>query len=183
VTVADLALEPETVREQAAALLVEAFPEPPGWPTMPEALEEIATVIADGFARVAIEGSLVLGWIGGLPEYNGCVWELHPLVVHREYRRRGIGRALCETFESEARARGAFTATLGTDDTTGMTSVANTDLHRGISGHIAGLRDLGQGHPFLFYAKLGYVVTGLMPDANGPGKPDIYMSKSLRKSG
>ena len=25
--------------------------------------------------------------------------------------------------------------------------------------------------------RLGYVVTGVMPDANGPGKPDIYMSK------
>ena len=34
-------------------------------------------------------------------------------------------------------------------------------------------------HPFLFYEKLGYVVTGVMPDANGRGLPDIYMSKSI----
>ena len=27
--------------------------------------------------------------------------------------------------------------------------------------------------------KLGYVVTGVMPDANGRGRPDIYLSKAL----
>jgi hypothetical protein len=39
--------------------------------------------------------------------------------------------------------------------------------------------DLGRMHPFLFYRKLGYVVTGVMPDANGRGRPDIFMSKRL----
>ena len=42
-----------------------------------------------------------------------------------------------------------------------------------------GLHDLGRRHPFQFYRKLGYVVTGVMPDANGRGRPDIYMSKAL----
>ena len=42
------------------------------------------------------------------------------------------------------------------------------------------IHELGCNHPFLFYRRLGYVVTGIMPDANGPGKPDIYMSKSAR---
>ena len=32
----------------------------------------------------------------------------------------------------------------------------------------------------LFYRRLGYVVTGIVPDANGSGKPDIYVSKSAR---
>lgn len=45
---------------------------------------------------------------------------------------------------------------------------------------IAELRDLGDRHPLLFYCRLGYVVTGVMPDANGPGRPDIYMSKAVR---
>ena len=44
--------------------------------------------------------------------------------------------------------------------------------------HIAELEDLGSRHPFLFYRRLGYVVTGIMPDANGPGRPDIYLSKA-----
>jgi aminoglycoside 6'-N-acetyltransferase I len=51
-----------------------------------------------------------------------------------------------------------------------------------VPGHISALRDLGRGHPFLFYRRLGYVVTGVMPDANGRGRPDIYMSKSLSEA-
>lgn len=48
--------------------------------------------------------------------------------------------------------------------------------------HIRELRGVGRSHPFLFYRKLGYVVTGVMPDANGRGRPDIYMSKRLGTS-
>jgi aminoglycoside 6'-N-acetyltransferase I len=62
-----------------------------------------------------------------------------------------------------------------------MTSLANADLYADTARHIAELRDLGHDHPFLFYRGLGYVVTGVLPDANGPGLPDIYMSKSLRR--
>jgi len=48
-----------------------------------------------------------------------------------------------------------------------------------IPGHIGALHDLGGSHAFLFYQKVGYVVTGVMPDANGLGKPDIFMSKRV----
>ena len=34
-----------------------------------------------------------------------------------------------------------------------------------------------RGHPFGFYQKLGYVIIGVVPDANGWGKPDIIMGK------
>ena len=86
--------------------------------------------------------------------------------------------ALVAAFEDEARRRGALTVTLGTDDDGGQTSLAGVDLYEDIPRHIAELRDLGSRHPFLFYRRMGYVVTGCMPDANGPGRPDIYMSKS-----
>lgn len=178
--IVDLAVQPESMCEQAAILLVEHFDEPRGWPTQVLACEEVARVIAEGFARAMLDGDVLLGWIGGLPEYNGRVWELHPLVVRREYRKRGIGRALVAAFESEAARRGALTATLGTDDDSGMTSLSGVDLYRDLPRHIAELRDLGRSHPFLFYRKLGFVVTGVMPSANGPGRPDIYMSKPLR---
>jgi aminoglycoside 6'-N-acetyltransferase I len=101
------------------------------------------------------------------------------MVVRREFRRQGIGRALVAAFEEEARSRGALTATLGTDDDSGMTSLADVNVYDNLPRHIAELRDLGRSHPFLFYRTLGYVVTGVMPDANGPGRPDIFMSKRL----
>lgn len=178
-TIADLGTQPELIHEQAAALLVEEFDEPRGWPTIELAREEVATVLREGFARAVVDGRDLLGWIGGLPEYAGRVWELHPMVVRRVYRRRGIGRALVDAFEAEARRRGALTATLGTDDDSGMTSLAGVDLYDDVPRHLAGLHDLGRQHPFLFYRKLGYVVTGVMPDANGRGRPDIFMSKRL----
>lgn len=34
-------------------------------------------------------------------------------------------------------------------------------------------------HPYEFYLKLGYTVVGVIPDANGPGKPDILMATRL----
>jgi aminoglycoside 6'-N-acetyltransferase I len=40
------------------------------------------------------------------------------------------------------------------------------------------LQDFG-GHPFAFYRRLGYAVVGVLPDANGYGKPDILMAKRV----
>jgi aminoglycoside 6'-N-acetyltransferase I len=177
--IADLGSESEPIREQAARLLVEHFDEPRGWPSLSLAMQELDRIVHDGFARATLKNGFVLGWVGGLPEYNGRVWELHPIVVHREHRRRAIGRALVAAFEAEAAARGALTVTLGTDDDSGMTSLAGVDLYDDLPGRLANLRDLGRNHPFLFYRKLGYIVTGVMPDANGPGRPDIYMSKAV----
>ena len=175
----NLADRPGPILEQAAQVLVEEFDQPRGWPTFELARDEVVTVLRDGFARAMVDDDTLLGWVGGLPEYHGRVWELHPLVVRREHRRQGIGRALVEAFETEARDRGALTATLGTDDDSDMTSLAGIDLYDDVPRHIADLRDLGRNHPFLFYRRLGYVVTGIMPDANGSGRPDIYMSKKL----
>jgi len=180
--IVDLATQPEQLREQAAVMLVDDFEEPSGWPDLAAAREEVARVVREGFARAALEAGVALGWIGGLPEYHGRVWELHPMVVRRQHRRRGVGRALVEAMESEARRRGALTITLGTDDDSGMTSLTGVDLYSDVPRHIAALRDLGRNHPFLFYRKLGFVVTGVMPDANGRGRPDIYMSKRVRPS-
>jgi aminoglycoside 6'-N-acetyltransferase I len=179
--IVDLAHQSEHVLDQAATLLVEHFDGPTGWPDLDSAREEVARVLHEGFARAMLDSETLVGWIGGLPEYNGRVWELHPIVVHSDFRRRGIGRALVAAFESEARNRGGLTATLGTDDNTDMTSLSGVDLYSDLPRHLAEIRDLGRNHPFGFYTKLGYVITGVMPDANGPGEPDIYMSKSLRR--
>ena len=178
-TIVDLGTQPDEVREQAAMLLVDHFDEPRGWQTLALGREEVAQVIRNGFARAAVDGDTLLGWVGGLPEYQGRVWELHPMVVHRDHRNRGVGRTLVEAFETEVRSRGALTATLGTDDDSGMTSLSDVDLYSDVARHITELSDRGRRHPFLFYRKMGFVVTGVMPDANGPGRPDIYMSKRV----
>jgi len=80
-TLVDLATQPEPVREQAATLLVEHFDEPRGWPSLAAAREEVARVIADGFARAALDGDILLGWVGALLDWAryhrlARVWEL-----------------------------------------------------------------------------------------------------------
>src|SRR6516162_10023195 len=84
---------------------------------------EVADILEHGFARALLDSGIVLGWIGGLPEYGGRVWELHPIVVQRGHRRQGLGLALVEVFQVETVRRGALTVTLGTDDVSGMTSL------------------------------------------------------------
>ena len=169
---------------QAAKLLVTGFKEhyPAAWPTMESAMEMMRDEVfgVDRFCRIAIadDGS-VLGWIGGISQYDGHVWELHPLVVHPDYQRQGIGQALVADFEEQVRTRGGLTIWLGTDDEDNMTSLSGIDLFPDPLAHITGIRNL-KGHPYEFYQKQGFVIAGVLPDANGSGKPDIFMAKSVR---
>jgi len=179
VRILDLAVQSREVRDDAAQLLVSAFVAPSGWPDLAAAKAEVARILNEGFGRAALDDDRLLGWIGALPEYAGRVWELHPIVVRRECRRRGVGRALVEVLEDDVKNRGGLTITLGADDDSDMTSLAGVDLYQDVPRHLRELHDLGHGHPFLFYRRLGFVVTGVMPDANGRGKPDIYMSKRV----
>jgi len=171
--------ETETLGEQAARLLFEGFKThwPASWPDMDAARAEVQECLAPEYIALAAlseEGAL-LGWIGGRPEYDGHVWELHPLVVAPAMQGRGIGRAL----EAQVAERGALTLYLGTDDEDFMTSLGGVDLYDRPLERIAAIRNL-RGHPFEFYQKLGFIITGVMPDANGPGKPDILMAKRVK---
>lgn len=144
-------------------------------------MEEIEEMIApDRICRAAIDEATgeVLGWIGGIPEYDGMVWELHPLAVRPDLQRRGIGRALVADFEAQVHARGGITIMLGSDDVDEMTTLSQVNLYENPWAHIANIRNL-KGHPYEFYQKLGFTITGVVPDANGPGKPDILMSKRV----
>jgi aminoglycoside 6'-N-acetyltransferase I len=44
--------------------------------------------------------------------------------------------------------------------------------------HIKNIRNI-KNHPYEFYQKMGYTIVGICPDANGFGKPDIYMAKRV----
>jgi aminoglycoside 6'-N-acetyltransferase I len=181
--ITDLHPDDEPVIQQAATLLVESFKEhwPEAWPDLESALQEVRESFeADRISRVALdEDGMVLGWIGGIRQYDGNVWELHPLAVRPDRQRQGIGRALVADLEAEVRRQGGLTLWLGSDDEAEMTSLSGVNLYPNVLVHLANLKNL-RGHPYEFYQKVGFVVIGVMPDANGPGKPDIYMAKSLR---
>jgi aminoglycoside 6'-N-acetyltransferase I len=172
----------ERLKRQMAQLLVDAFREHwiAAWSTFEEGMEEVGEMLeAERICRVALDddGNL-LGMIGGIPQYDGKVWELHPLAVQPNLQGRGIARALVTDFEEQVRQRGGLTIMLGTDDEDGMTSLSNVDLYDDLWGKVRDIRNL-KGHPYEFYQKMGYVITGVVPDANGIGKPDILMSKRV----
>lgn len=179
----DLTGENKAALEQAAEILVEAFRDTtPAWPDLDSAREEVAECLGeDRICLAAVdEAGIVLGWIGGLADYDGNVWELHPLAVRPAQQRNGIGRRLAAAFEARVRDRGGITITLGTDDEAGQTSLFGVELYPDVWEHVKRIQNLS-GHPSEFYQKMGYVITGVLPDANGPGKPDILMSKRVSR--
>lgn len=178
----DLSPEDTNLIQQAATLLFESFQEnwSGAWSNIHSALQEVQDFfVADRIIRVAVNNNVVLGWIGGIEHYNGHVWELHPLVVHSNFRRQGIGRTLVTDLEDRVRKRGGITLWVGTDDEDNMTTLGGVDLYPNLFDAIANIKNL-RGHPYEFYQKLGFVIVGVMPDANGQGKPDIYMAKRVR---
>ena len=175
----------EVQRTQAAQMLTDELPL--GWANLADALEEIAdrvdNIERDGDGEslflAAVEDGQVLGWVGMLPTYNGKVYELHPLVVRSDMQRRGIGAALVRAIEKAAKERGGLTLQLGADDDSpgGETSLANVDLYDDLPRRI---QEFEAGtHQAAFYMKLGFKIIGVMPDANGVGKPDIFLAKRL----
>jgi aminoglycoside 6'-N-acetyltransferase I len=169
---------------QIAQLLHETFREhwPQAWPDLESAQLEVRESLGeDRISRVAMgDGGEILGWIGGIKMYNGHVWELHPLAVRPDVQGRGIGRALVEDLEEQVGQRGGLTLFLGTDDEDDQTSLSGVDLYHNVFEHLAKIENL-RGHPYEFYQKLGFVIVGVMPDANGPGKPDIFMAKRVSR--
>jgi aminoglycoside 6'-N-acetyltransferase I len=124
------------------------------------------------------EAGTALGWIGGIPMYGGRVWEVQPLVVSGAHRQRGIGRALVEDLERLVAGRGALTLWAGSDDEHNETTLGGTDLYPDIPGAIRSIRNLGR-HPYEFYLRLGFQIAGVLPDANGRGRPDIFLAKRV----
>ncbi len=179
--IVDLHSDDESAIRQVAALLVEGFATnwSEAWPNLASALEEVRVSFAAGrISRIALdEDGTVLGWIGGASHYRGHVWELHPLVGINQ-QGQGIGRALVDDLEERVRELGGLTITLGTDDVTGQTTLAGIDLFPHLWEHVTQIKNLKR-HPYEFYQKQGFVIVGVMPDANGLGNPDILMAKSV----
>lgn len=169
--------------EQVATLLMDGFTDTgsDAWQTIAEALITVRESLQEGrISRVMLENSgLVAGWIAGRVTYKGHVWELHPLVVRRDCRDRGLGRTLVNDFEEQVRLRRGSTIYLGTDDENKRTSLGGVDLYPEPLAAAAQIQNVAR-HPFEFYRKVGFVIVGVLPDANGFGKPDIFMAKRVR---
>ncbi len=180
--IVDLNASEELHIQQAAALLVAGFREhwPEAWPDLKAALETVRESFGpDCISRVALDDSgSAVGWIAANSQYDGFVWELDPLVVAPALQGQGIGRALVADLETRVKERGGLTIWLGSDDEDSMTTLSGTNLYPDVWFHIKQIRNL-RGHPYEFYQKLGYTIVGVMPDANGLGKPDIYMAKRV----
>ena len=180
------------VVQQAAEILVLAFQQmaPQAWPGLQRAQEELQEyfvqlegqgliISPERILRAAFDPTgRVLGWIGGIKEYNGIAWELHPLAVHPAFQGQGIGTALVADFEDRVRERGGVTVFLGTDDERSWTSLSGQDLYRDLWQQIKAIQNYAW-HPYEFYQKQGYTIVGVIPDANGLGKPDILMAKRV----
>lgn len=142
-----------------------------------EAEVELTAGDPDRLGFAALEGEALAGWIGAIRVYDHG-WELHPLVVEPVWQGRGIGSALVAALEAAARAEGVLTLYLGTDDDHGGTNLFGRALFPDALAKLAELEPTGR-HAMGFYRRLGFEVVGVVPDVNGPGRPDILMAKPI----
>lgn len=163
---------------QGAELLRECFPQ--AYSGKQADREMVQILEEERIALLAEEEGHLVGLIGAMPQYGVTAWELHPLAVTASCRREGIGSALVARLEQECASKGCITLYLGTDDEFGQTTLSGTDLFQDTFGKIERIENLG-GHPYQFYQKQGFQIVGVLPDANGPGKPDILMAKRIGK--
>jgi aminoglycoside 6'-N-acetyltransferase I len=167
-------------REQIAGLLLDFRPSCNAWANKAEAIEEVETSLLKDKIRIsilALEDDETAGWIAGFELY-GKVVEIHPLVVKFTKQKSGIGRLLLAAFEKQAKELGFLSVFLGSDDTDCSTSLGGGELYPHALDKVKTIKNL-KSHPYEFYLKCGYEITGILPDANGKGKPDIFMAKTI----
>lgn len=164
---------------EAAKLLEETFPHS----YKGRGIESFNKLLGDDrIAIAALDNGRLVGFVGAIPQYGVTGWELHPLMVKKEEQRRGVGTLLVRKLETVVASRGGVTIYLGTDDEFDQTSLGNVDLYQDTYAKIENIIN-HDSHPYEFYVKMGYKIVGVIPDANGLGKPDIWMAKRVKQKG
>ena len=131
----------------------------------------------DKISIIAVnDDNKVLGWINGINTYNKDVWEIQPIVIDKEYHRRGIGKTLMNAFEKAVTLRKGITIILGVENK--GTSLEGVDIYPNIFTKIKNIENLND-NPYEFYLKLGFTIVGVIPDSNGFGNTDILMAKRV----
>ncbi|MBI9014653.1 MAG: GNAT family N-acetyltransferase [Clostridiales bacterium] len=171
----ELTIENSKYINEAAEILRQAFPHSYKNSAKEEVLECLE---AKKVLIAAIEDDILIGFVGAVPQYGNTAWELHPLVVSESYRSKGVGTKLCMELEQILRNKGCLTIYLGSDDETYSTTLSQTNLFEDTFRKIENIKNLKK-HPFEFYQKVGYKIVGVIPDANGMGKPDILLAKGI----
>ncbi len=172
--------ESNDLKLQAARILATAYGDGASpWPNVRSAMGEVEACVDLPNVCVGLcEGERLLGWVGLRPMYEKT-WELHPLAVALEEQRKGFGTLLVREIEREAAARNLAGIALGADDDRFRTSLSRTDIDESnIFDELKNIRNL-EGHPYEFYRKCGYMIVGMIPNANGKRKPDIWLWKAL----
>jgi aminoglycoside 6'-N-acetyltransferase I len=163
-----------------AAILVSGFADrSPAWSTLESGINEVNAFSTDAhISLVATIHDTVVGWISATPQYQRFGWELHPLVVAPPYQHQGIGKALVAALCARLTEYGATTLFAWSDDESLSTSLGGKDLLPYPLEHLCNFSPTAR-HAGGFYLKQGFVLCGVLPDANGRGKPDILFARRI----
>lgn len=171
-----------SILKKAAEILYKTFIEKgiDHWKDLEEGYEEVRECLDGDFLCIGyLEAGELVGWAGLRPLYDKVTWELHPIVVKKETQNKGIGSKLLKELEKEVRNKGGLNIVLGTDDMSNRTSISSVDFTKNdVSDFMKNISNVNN-HPYEFYQKNGYKIVGIIPDANGIGKPDIWMWKRI----
>jgi len=183
ISIVPLEADDERGVDEVASLLVRSFQvASPNWvPTSERAREVVVEALSPAHInRAFVLAGRIMGWIGARHDY-GAVWELHPLVVAENVRGRGIGRALVDAIVGLVEEQGALTLLLGTSDESGLTNLFGRDLFRQPLDILQNI-EAARGHPLGFWLNVGFAVVGVVPDAEGIGKPTILLAKAVGRA-
>jgi aminoglycoside 6'-N-acetyltransferase I len=166
--------------DAAAHILVAAFNDrSAAWPTVSLAHATVREIAQhEHIAFGAFADSTLVGWIGATPSYNGNVWEIQLLGVTPEWQRNGIATTLVHRLVTAVAHAGCHTVCVWCDDESKSTSIGGDSLFPHPLDALARLES-GPRHAGGFYEHIGFVRCGILPDANGPGKPDILYAKPV----
>jgi len=170
--------------KEAEKMLIETFSKANMWPDLDKnkAAETVNKCLNDKniCLGITVNNSLI-GWIGLRPMYEKT-WELHPMVVKNDCQKKGYGKILLKEAEKIARENGIIGIFIGSDDETNKTSLSDKEITgENIFDEIKNIKNY-KNHPFEFYIKCGYCIIGMIPNANGPKKPDILLWKDIREN-
>jgi aminoglycoside 6'-N-acetyltransferase I len=167
--------EAASVLYRAASRFTSAFPAPEA--ALGELIE--LTRHPGSLMFVALNlGGEVCGLAAASPRAASSVLVIRALTVDPPFQRRGVGRALLRRLETAALRSGFTTMTIALEDEAGLTSLAGRSL---FPDPLAPMTRFipPAAHPSAFLKRLGFALSGVIPEAAGPGRPELWFAKPL----